>query len=419
MDTKKEHVNPFEMAMTQFDIAADKMKLEQWIRLKLRNPRLCLTVSIPVKMDDGTLKVFIGHRVQHNVVRGPAKGGIRYHPDVTLDEVKALAAWMTWKCAVVNLPFGGGKGGVTCDPKNMSLGELERMTRRYISEITSIIGPDQDIPAPDVYTNAQTMAWIMDTYSVFKGYTVPGVVTGKPISLGGSVGRDKATAQGCVYTIIEAAKYLKMKLQGATVVVQGYGNAGYNAAELLHKEGCKIIAVSDSQGGIMNTRGLDPVAVMTHKEKTGSVVGFKGADKISNEELLTLKCDILVPAALENVITKHNAAKIKARISAEAANGPTTPEADDILHQNNVFVIPDILANAGGVTVSYLEWVQNLERLSWTAEDVNKHLLRHMTNAFNEVVRTHEKYKVHMRTASNILAIGRVAEATKLRGIYP
>lgn len=414
-----EVLNPYEIAMQQFDTAADKLNLEEGLRKKLRSTRRCLIVSIPVKMDNGKLEVFTGYRVQHNISRGPAKGGIRYHPDVTLDEVKALAAWMTWKCAVVNIPYGGGKGGVICNPKKMSQDELERMTRRYTSEIAPIIGPDQDIPAPDVYTNAQTMAWIMDTYSTLKGYTVLGVVTGKPIPLGGSLGREKATSQGCLYAIIETAKHLKINLKGATVAVQGYGNAGSNMAELIHKAGAKVIAVSDSRGAILNNKGLNPDEVLKHKQKTGSVVGFQDCDNITNAELLELKCDILVPAALENVITTANASKIKARIVAEAANGPTTPTADQTLYHNNIFVIPDILANAGGVTVSYFEWVQNIERLRWKEEDINKRLLDNMITSFDTVYTMHQKHKVDMRTAAMMVAVDRVAEATRLRGIYP
>jgi glutamate dehydrogenase/leucine dehydrogenase len=414
-----ESLNAFEIAQRQFSDAADILKLDEGIRKKLRTPERCLTVSIPTKLDDGRLEVFIGHRVQHNTTRGPAKGGIRYHPNVTLDEVKALASWMTWKCATVGIPYGGAKGGITCNPKEMSLDELERMTRRYASEISIIIGPEKDIPAPDVYTNSQTMAWIMDTYSMNKGYAVPGVVTGKPLALGGSLGRNEATAQGCVYVIEEATKKLGIGLNGATAVVQGYGNAGSIAAYLLFDLGVKVVAVSDSKGGIINKNGLDPRKVLEFKDRTGSVVGFPSSEPISNEEILTLKCDILVPAALENCITLKNADKISTKIVAEAANGPTTPKADEILFDKNILVLPDILANAGGVTVSYFEWVQNVQELYWDIEDVNSRLKRVITRSFNDVYAIHKDKKINMRKAAYVLAVGRVAEAYRLRGLFP
>lgn len=414
-----ESLNPFDIASRQFDIAADHLNLDESMRKVLKNPKRQLIVSIPVKMDDGRIEVFEGYRVQHNVARGPAKGGIRYHPDVTLDEVKALAAWMTWKCATVNIPYGGGKGGVRVNPKDLSVGELERLTRRYATEIAPIIGPDRDIPAPDVYTNAQTMAWIMDTISMFKGHTELGVVTGKPVSLGGSKGRNEATARGCTFTIREACRVNRINLSGAKVAIQGFGNAGSIAAKLLHQMGAKIIAVSDSQGGLFREAGLDPDAVLKHKEKTGTVAGFSEADPISNKELLELECDILVPAALENQITAENAPRIKARIIAEAANGPTTPAADAILKDKGVFVVPDILCNAGGVTVSYFEWVQNLYGFSWTEAEVNNYLERTMVEAFNQVHQISNERRVDMRTAAYILAVGRVAEATQVRGIFP
>jgi glutamate dehydrogenase/leucine dehydrogenase len=358
--------------------------------------------------------------VQHSIARGPAKGGIRYHPDVTLDEVKALASWMTWKTATVGIPYGGGKGGVICDPKRMSLGELERMTRRYTAEISMIIGPEQDIPAPDVYTNAQTMAWIMDTYSMQSGQTSLGVVTGKPLSIGGSLGRNEATARGCTYVIREACKDRRISLRNARVVVQGYGNAGSIAARLLHEMGAKIIAVSDSRGGIINAKdGIDPLAAEERKNKKGTVVGLPNTSKISNADLLTTPCDILVPAALENQITMANAHSIQAKIIAEAANGPTTPGADEILYKNRVMVLPDILANAGGVTVSYFEWVQGLQSFFWTEKEVNQRLEEIMVRAFNEVLKRSKEFKVNMRTAAYVLAVGRVAEATIVRGIYP
>jgi glutamate dehydrogenase (NAD(P)+) len=370
-------------------------------------------------MDDGSVKVFEGYRVQHNIARGPAKGGIRYHPKVNLDEVKALAAWMTWKCATVNIPYGGAKGGVCCDPKRMSRGELERMTRRYASEISLLIGPDRDIPAPDVYTDAQTMAWIMDTYSMTVGHSALGVVTGKAVELGGSVGRNEATARGAVFCIREACQVLRKPLRGATVAVQGFGNAGATAARLLHDEGAKVVAVSDSKGGAYQSRGLDPRQIFAHKQQTGSLVGFKGAERITNEELLEVKCDILVPAALENQITLRNASRIRTRIVAEAANGPTTPGADRVLQDRGIFVIPDIVCNAGGVTVSYFEWAQDLQGFFWEELEVTKQLEKFMKRAFHEVHETGKRQKVDMRTAAYVLAVSRVAEATRLRGLFP
>jgi glutamate dehydrogenase/leucine dehydrogenase len=410
--------NPFTIAQRQFDIAADALRLEEGIRLKLRVPRRCLIVSVPFEMDDGSWRVVEGYRVQHDVSRGPAKGGIRFHPQVTLDEVKALAAWMTWKCAVVNLPYGGAKGGIQVDPKVLSLHELERMTRRYTNEIAIIIGPEKDIPAPDVYTDAQVMAWIMDTFTMRQGFASPGVVTGKPITLGGSLGRREATARGCTVTIEEACKHLNLRLAGLTVAIQGYGNAGSIAHDLLHARGAKVVAVSDSRGGIHSSSGLDPVAVQAHKKEAGTVAGMRGTDRLSNKELLELKVDVLVPAALENQITEENAPKIRPKILAEAANGPTTPEADPILHENGVFLIPDILANAGGVTVSYFEWVQDLANYFWSEDEVNQKLETVMRRSFQDVVAIGEKSHVPMRTAAYMLGVGRVAEATRLRGLY-
>ena len=415
----KENLNPFEIAQAQFDLAADYLKMDEGLRSVLRQPKRQLIVSIPVRMDDGRIQTFEGYRVQYNLSRGPAKGGIRYHPDVTLDEVKALAAWMTWKCATVNIPYGGGKGGVRVDPKQLSLGEVERLTRRYATEISPIIGPDRDIPAPDVYTNSQTMAWFMDTISMFHGHTELGVVTGKPLSLGGSKGRNEATARGCQFTTRCACEARGISLPLATVVVQGFGNAGSIAARLLHEDGARVLAVSDSRGGIYHEAGLDPTAVIKYKEETGTVVGFPGCDFISNKDLLELKCDILVPAALENTITLENADRIKAQIVAEAANGPTTPAADKLLFDKGVLVIPDILCNAGGVTVSYFEWVQDLYGFFWTENEVNRYLERTMTSAFREVNGTAENYRVDMRTGAYILAVSRVAEATRVRGIFP
>ncbi|MFQ5777857.1 MAG: Glu/Leu/Phe/Val dehydrogenase [Terriglobia bacterium] len=415
----KENLNPYAISQLQFDQAADRLRLDPGLRHVLRNPKRQMVVSVPTRMDDGTVKVFEGYRVQHNIARGPAKGGIRYHPSVTLDEVKALAAWMAWKTAVVNIPFGGGKGGVACNPRKMSRTELEHMTRRYVSEILPIIGPERDIPAPDVYTDEQTMAWIMDTYSMTVGYSSMGVVTGKPVALGGSEGRNEATARGCLFVTQEACKIKRMPLKGAKVVIQGFGNAGAIAARLFHQQGAKIIAVSDSRGGVVNPRGLDPLKAIRHKEKNGSVVALPGTTRIRNEELLELKCDILVPAALENVITAENAHNIKAKIIAEAANGPVSPMADDILGRKGIFLLPDILANAGGVTVSYFEWVQDLQNFFWEEDQVNAKLEGIMKRAFREVYETSRKYRVHMRIAAYILALNRVAQATLVRGLFP
>jgi glutamate dehydrogenase/leucine dehydrogenase len=415
----REDLNPFRISQIQFDIAAEYLKLDPGLRQVLRSPKRVLEVSIPTKMDNGQLKVFTGYRVQHNIARGPSKGGIRYHPNVTLDEVKALAAWMTWKTATVNIPYGGGKGGVICDPKRMSKGELERMTRRYASEILPIIGPERDIPAPDVYTDAQTMAWIMDTYSMTVGYSTLGVVTGKPISLGGSLGRNEATARGCLFVTEEACKLKKIPLRGATVAIQGFGNAGSVAARLFAEKKAKIVAVSDSRGGVYNPRGIDPLKAIRYKERSGTVVGMPGASRISNDDLLTLKCDILIPAALENVITLHNAEQIKAKIIAEAANGPTTPHADEVLHRKGIFMLPDILANAGGVTVSYFEWAQDLQGYFWEENEVNARLEKIMKKAFADVHETMRKYHTHPRAAAYILAVGRVSEATLVRGLFP
>jgi glutamate dehydrogenase/leucine dehydrogenase len=419
MLTKTTPANAYDVALENFDAAADAIGLNNDTREMIKYPERVLTVTVPVRMDDGHIHRFEGYRVQHSSVRGPAKGGIRYHPQVTLDEVKALATWMTWKCAVVNIPFGGGKGGVTCDPKHMSQGELERMTRRYTSAILPLIGPERDIPAPDVYTNSQTMAWIMDTYSMTKGYPIPGVVTGKPIGLGGSLGRNEATGRGVFYTIQCACEHLRMPLKGATVAVQGFGNAGSIAAQLLHEAGAKIIAVSDSTGCVYNPRGLDIPSLIHLKTLTGHVEGFPEAESIPADKLLALNCDILVPAALENAIQAENASAVGARIIAEAANGPLTPAADRILETKGVFVIPDILCNAGGVTVSYFEWVQDEQHLFWEAQDVYNRLERVMKAAFKDVLKIHQEQSVPMRIAANVLGIGRVAEAVHLRGIYP
>ncbi len=411
--------NIWAVAQAQFDAAAEQLDLDPGLRRVLRVPQRELTVNFPVTMDDGHVEVFTGFRIQHNVSRGPAKGGIRYHQDVTRDEVRALSMWMTWKCAVVNIPYGGGKGGVIVDPKKLSLRELEGLTRRFTTEISPLIGPDRDIPAPDVNTNAQVMAWMMDTFSMHRGYTIPGVVTGKPIAIGGSLGRNEATARGAVFTLNQASKALDIPLAGARVAIQGYGNAGSIAATLLAAEGAVIIAVSDSQGGIYNPRGLDPARVGAWKSEHGTVVGFPGADAVSNTEILELDCEILVPAALENQITEHNAPNIKARIVAEAANGPTTPEADQILYDRGVFVIPDILCNAGGVTVSYFEWVQDMQSFFWTESRINESLHEIMDRAFESVYAMSKRHSVHMRTAAYMVAVARVAEATTLRGLYP
>jgi glutamate dehydrogenase/leucine dehydrogenase len=411
--------NAYEVAMENFDTAADAMGLDQNTRQMIKYPERMLTVGVPVRMDDGKIHRFEGYRVQHSSVRGPAKGGIRFHPQVSLDEVKALATWMTWKCAVVNIPFGGAKGGITCDPKKMSQGELERMTRRYTSAILPLIGPEQDIPAPDVYTNPQTMAWIMDTYSMTKGYAIPGVVTGKPLSLGGSLGRNEATGRGVFYTIQSACEHRKMPLKGSTVAVQGFGNAGSIAAQLLFEAGAKVVAVNDSTGGVYNRKGLNVPELMHMKTLCGHVYGFPESEPISPDDLLAVDCEILVPAALENAIHAENAARVRARIVAEAANGPVTPAADRILESKNIFVIPDILCNAGGVTVSYFEWVQDEQHLFWDAKDIYNRLERVMKVAFADVLKIHMERDVPMRIAANMLGIGRVAEAVQIRGIYP
>jgi glutamate dehydrogenase (NAD(P)+) len=412
-------MNPWRMAQRQFDLAAERLNLDPGLRKVLREPRREFTVHFPVKMDDGTVELFTGWRVQHNLGRGPAKGGLRYHQDVTLDEVKALAMWMTWKCAVVGIPYGGGKGGVAVDPKKLSKRELEGLTRRFATELAVLIGPEKDIPAPDVNTNAQVMAWIMDTYSMHQGYTVPGVVTGKPISLGGSEGRTEATARGAVYCIEEAARVIGMDLSTARVAVQGFGNAGSIAATLIAEHGARVIAVSDSSGGVHTEKGFDVKSVINWKAEHGTVQGFPSAVDVTNAELLELDCDILIPAALENQITIANAARIKARILAEAANGPTTPDADEILEARGVFMVPDILCNAGGVTVSYFEWVQDLNRDHWSETVVNEKLREIMVRSFGEVLAMSQREQVNMRTAAYLLAVDRVASATALRGLYP
>jgi len=412
-------INAWEVAQRQFDLAADRLNLDPGLRRVLREPRRELTVHFPVKMDDGSVQVFTGYRVQHNLGRGPAKGGIRYHQDVTLDEVKALAMWMTWKCAVVGIPYGGGKGGVVVDPKKLSAKEVEALTRRFTTEIEVLIGPERDIPAPDVNTNAQVMAWMMDTYSMHQGYTVPGVVTGKPISLGGSEGRTEATARGTVFCVVEAANHLGIDLRRATVAIQGFGNAGSIAAKLMRQEGSTVLAVSDSTGGIHNSNGIDIDRVIAWKKEHATVQGFPGSIDISNSQVLEIECDVLIPAALENQITARNASRIRAKIVAEAANGPTTPDADEELFRRGVFMIPDILCNAGGVTVSYFEWVQDLNRDHWSESIVNAKLKDIMVRAFGETLAISRREEYDMRTAAYLLAVERVANATSMRGLYP
>jgi glutamate dehydrogenase/leucine dehydrogenase len=420
MAVQNDKMNPFNLALQNFDAAADVLDLDHAVRDRIRLPERELIVHFPVKLRTGKFTMFTGYRVQHSTARGPAKGGIRYHPDVTLDEVKALASWMTYKCATVNIPYGGAKGAVVCNPKDMEIHELENLTRRFTSEISVFIGPNRDIPAPDVYTNSRTMSWMVDTYSMHRGYYSPGVVTGKPISIGGSHGRTEATARGCVYVIVEAAKQLDLRLKDARVVIQGFGNAGSIAARLMHDEhDAKVIAVSDSKGAILCRDGLDPHRVIEHKERTGTVLGFPNADAIAPEDLLALECEILIPAALENVITPEVAGKIRTRIIAEAANGPTVPDADPVLAAKGICVLPDILANAGGVTVSYFEWVQNNQGYYWKEDLVNCRLKEVMVDAFNHVLLTSKRYRVDLRRAAYILSIGRVAEAVSWLGIYP
>lgn len=409
--------NPFELAQAQLAEAAKLLGLDEATHAMLRVPMRELSVSIPVKMDNGTTKVFQGFRVQYNDAKGPTKGGIRFHPEETIDTVRALSAWMTWKCAIVDLPYGGGKGGVICNPKEMSVGELERLARGYIRAVAQIIGPEKDIPAPDVYTTPQIMAWMMDEFSKIRQYNSPGVITGKPIQLGGSLGRGDATARGGMYTLREAANRLGIKLDKATVAVQGYGNAGQHAHRLVTELfGSKVVAVSDSQGGVYSKSGLDYATLVEHKKSKKTVSSYQVGERITNEQLLELDVDIVIPAALENVINKDNAGKIKAKIICELANGPTNLEADHILHKNGVFVIPDFLCNAGGVTVSYFEWVQNLYGFYWPIEEVYEKLDRKMTKAFHEMYDMHTSKKVHPRLAAYLVSVARVAEAMKLRG---
>jgi len=415
-----EKINPLDVARKQIDIVGQYLDVDEGLLEKLKQTKRDVIVHFPVKMDDGSMRIYTGYRVVHSDTRGPAKGGIRYHPDVDLDEVRALAMWMTWKAAVVNIPFGGAKGAVQCNPKEMSLREIENMTRRFTWEISPLIGPESDIPAPDMYTNPQVMAWIMDTYSILKGYSVPGVVTGKPLEMGGSLGRLEATGKGVFITAREAARHLGLPMEGARVVIQGSGNVGGIAGQYFHRAGAKVIGISDSKGGLHNPGGLDIDRVLACKDRYQCLLSREvGGEDVTNEELLELECDILVPAALENQITGENAPRLRCRMVAEGANGPTTPDADAVFFDRGIFVVPDILANAGGVTVSYFEWVQNLQNLLWDEEEISKRLERIMTQAFAETLKIAEEKKVHMRTAAYILGVGRVAKATELRGIYP
>ncbi len=419
-DEAPTQMNPYEMALVQLRHVAKRMKLDPNIHEILKHPMRALEVYIPVRLDNGTIRVFTGYRVQHSMARGPGKGGVRFHQNVTLDEVKALAMWMTWKCAVVGIPYGGAKGGVIVDPRDLTHNELERLARRYFSEIQVVIGENIDIPAPDVNTNAQTMAWFMDTYSMNVGHAVPSIVTGKPLDIGGSEGREKATSRGITFCVREAARELGMELNGATAVIQGFGNVGGHAGSLLADMGCKILAVSDVNGGIHNPDGLDVPELMKHVQKTGSVIDFPGSKPIHNRELLELETDILVPAALEGVIHKDNAPRLRCRILAEGANGPTTPQADKILRDNGVYVIPDVLCNAGGVTASYFEWVQGLQSFFWTEDEVNQRLDQIMTRAFTQVHDIYEREgDITTRQAAYMLAVKRVAAAIQKRGIYP
>jgi glutamate dehydrogenase (NAD(P)+) len=411
--------NPYEVARAQLRRVADTFGIDESLVRVLERCKKGVVVSIPTRMDDGTIQVFEGYRVQHNVARGPSKGGIRYHPDVTLDEVRALAMWMTWKCALTGIPFGGAKGGIACDPKSMSKGELERMTRRFASEIVNEIGPSTDIPAPDVNTSGETMAWIFDTYSMNKGHSVLGVVTGKPLGIGGSVGREEATSRGALYTIREALKRLDRRFDGLECVVQGFGNVGSYLALFLHQEGAKVIGISDSTVALHNDKGIDVPAAFAWKREKGTLRGLTGAEEISDAELLELDCDLLAPCALEQVITHENADRIKASIICEGANGPITPEADILLEERDVLVLPDILANSGGVVVSYFEWVQGLQEYFWTEEEVDARLDDIVTRAFDETWQLHEERDVPMRVAAYGLAVERVADATTIRGIYP
>ncbi len=413
------HDAPWETALAQLDEVAELMGLAPGVHETLRAPKRALIVSVPFRKDDGTTQVCEGYRVHHNVTRGPAKGGIRYHPSVGLDEVKALAMWMAWKCAIVSIPFGGAKGGVAVEPKELSRAELERMTRRYASEILPLIGPERDIPAPDMNTDEEVMSWIMDTYSQNQGYSVPGVVTGKPVSIGGSRGRAGATSRGVMYTIFSTLKTLGIGIEEVSVAIQGYGKVGGHAAQLLHDAGCRVVAVSDHEGGLYREKGLDPEAINRHKHEAATVAGFPGAEPITNQELLEIECDLLVPAAIEGVITVKNADNIGAKVIVEAANGPVTFEADKVLNDRGIFVVPDILANSGGVTVSYFEWVQDIQAYFWSEEEVNERLRGIMERAFGEVHQLSVDKELTMRQAAQWIGVGRVAEAHLTRGLFP
>jgi glutamate dehydrogenase (NAD(P)+) len=416
--TLEQEMNPWEAQAARFDFAARKLNLDEGLWKVLRSPSREIIVHFPVAMDDGKVELFTGFRVHHSMARGPGKGGIRYSPDVTLDEVRALASWMTWKCAVVDIPFGGAKGGVICDPKKLSQGELERITRRYTSELIEFLGPEKDVPAPDMNTNEQTMAWIMDTYSMHMRQTVTSVVTGKPISLGGSAGRREATGRGIRVVCLEALRHLNMPVEGCRIIVQGFGNVGSNAAHLLMEAGCKIIGVAEYDGGIYNPNGIDILALTEYKQRNSSIVGFRGAEAMESSSLLTTPCDILIPAATENVITSRNAARIQAKIVCEGANGPTTAVADDILADEGIFIVPDILANAGGVTASYFEWVQDRQGYFWKEELVNERLEEMMKASFEHVVHYSQAHDVNNRIAAYMLAMDRVADAIRQRGFY-
>lgn len=409
----------YSIALAQFDAVADRLRLDSGMRELLRVPKRELITHFPVKMDDGSIHVFTGYRIQHNLARGPAKGGIRYHPQVSQGEVRALAMWMTWKCAVVSIPYGGAKGGVACDPKQMSLSELERMTRRYTSEISILIGPQEDIPAPDVNTNARVMAWIMDTYSMNVGYSVPGVVTGKPLEIGGSQGREEATGRGVAIIAGEAMRHLGRSLEGSTVVIQGYGNVGSNAARILHEMGVRVVGVSDSSGGVHNPSGLDPSLLSQFRSEGGRLVDYTDGDSVTNAEILEVPCDILVPAALENQITAANASQVQARLIIEGANGPTTLEADAVLQDKGVLLVPDILANAGGVVVSYFEWIQGRQHYFWDVDEVRTKLERIIKESFAQVVSLAQEQSVSLRDAAMMLAVNRVVQAIDIRGVYP
>ncbi len=412
-------VNPYAMAVAQFDEAADRLGLSQAMRAILRKPKRELIVNFPVRMDNGDVEMFTGYRVQHNINRGPAKGGIRFSPEVSLDEVRALAMWMTWKCAVVGIPFGGAKGGVICDPHIMSSAELERMSRRYATEISILIGPNSDIPAPDMNTNPQVMSWIMDTYSMHQGYSVPAVITGKPLSIGGSEGRLEATARGVQVVTREALSTYGLRPERCAVAIQGFGNVGSITARLLSELGCKIVGLSDIKGGVYNAAGIDVHTALRFSKEHGNLAGMPGTERVTNAELLELPCEVLVPAALENQLTERNASRIKARMVIEAANGPTTPDADRILNDRGITVVPDILANAGGVTVSYFEWVQDLQRFFWAENEINHRLESIMTRSFHSVHAKAEQQQTNLRMGAYLLAVARVAEATEIRGVYP